>query len=284
MFHRADLKHEVRNTIRGQWLPIFGVTLVVSLVIALPLLLIYGMSIVPAIMDYGVEGLDMWAETVNPFMMMGMSGIVWVYVILISPLGTSLSGYHLKIARKEPATIGDAFSGFRHMGPFICTTLWTMLWSMIWMMPFSVLYGVGIALFVFGTVEGVSALVAIGVVLLILSLAAYVYAITRVFLYTMSTYVIWDDPSAGARNALNESKRLMKGHRWEYFVLCLSFILWDLLSMVTCSIAELYVLPYKSVTYAAYYDYLRNRRARKRERNGENGVPQAVETWDGSGM
>ncbi len=251
MFDRAGLKREVRNIIQGQWFRIFLVGFLVSLIITLPMMLIYGMSVAPALIAYGPNGMEAWAESANPFVMLGMSGIIFVYAILISPLSTSLCGYYVKIARRQPATLGDALSGFQHMGPFIATMLWTVLWAMIWLLPFIVLYSVGLGLLTTGYPT------IIGVVLLIASLAAYVYALIRVMLYSMAPYAIWENPEIGASGALNESKRLMMGHRWEYFVLSLSFILWDLLASITCGIAYIYVMPYESVTYAAYYDYLR---------------------------
>ena len=55
------------------------------------------------------------------------------------------------------------------------------------------------------------------------------------------------------RECVNESKRLMSGKIWEYFVLELSFILWLLLVSVTCGIAILYVGPYMQITMAGYY-------------------------------
>ena len=46
----------------------------------------------------------------------------------------------------------------------------------------------------------------------------------------------------------------MSGHLWGILRLCgLSFILWYLLTGVTCGIANLYVTPYTEITNAGYY-------------------------------
>jgi len=46
---------------------------------------------------------------------------------------------------------------------------------------------------------------------------------------------------------------MMKGHKWEYFVLVFSFIGWELLTIITLYIGQLWLNPYKKATYANYY-------------------------------
>ena len=49
----------------------------------------------------------------------------------------------------------------------------------------------------------------------------------------------------------------MKGQKWRTFVLDLSFLGWDILSLFTARILEmLYVGPYKNMTEAALYERL----------------------------
>ena len=48
----------------------------------------------------------------------------------------------------------------------------------------------------------------------------------------------------------------MKGHKFELFILQLSFLGWDLLSVLTLGILQLYVAPYKFATLAIYYEQL----------------------------
>ena len=50
----------------------------------------------------------------------------------------------------------------------------------------------------------------------------------------------------------------MNGHKMEYFILGLSFILWDLLIAVTCGLAGFYALPYYKVTMSEYYYTLKS--------------------------
>ena len=62
-------------------------------------------------------------------------------------------------------------------------------------------------------------------------------------------------PEMGIMECIRESKRLMRGHKAELFVLDLSFIGWALLSIIP--FVSVYTLPYTESTYALYYDQLR---------------------------
>lgn len=70
----------------------------------------------------------------------------------------------------------------------------------------------------------------------------------------MVPYILTEHPELGAMDALKESARIMKGHKWNAFVLDLSFIGWDILVALTCGILGIfYVHPYKDATNAELY-------------------------------
>ena len=50
--------------------------------------------------------------------------------------------------------------------------------------------------------------------------------------------------------------KLMRGHKWQFFVLCLSFIGWILLCILTFGIGFLWLGPYFQTTMAAFYEDL----------------------------
>ncbi|MCT4573888.1 DUF975 family protein, partial [Bacillus thuringiensis] len=49
-------------------------------------------------------------------------------------------------------------------------------------------------------------------------------------------------------------RRMMDGHKMEYFILCLSFIGWFILSCITLGIGFLWLIPYFYTTSAAFYE------------------------------
>ena len=48
----------------------------------------------------------------------------------------------------------------------------------------------------------------------------------------------------------------MHGHKWQLFVLHLSFLGWELLSILTAGIGQLWLVPYIYGVLANYYDNL----------------------------
>lgn len=73
----------------------------------------------------------------------------------------------------------------------------------------------------------------------------------------MSYFVLAENPQMTAREALNESKKIMSGHKMELFVLYLSFILWMLLGAVTLGIAYIYIAPYMYATITNFYQEIK---------------------------
>lgn len=90
------------------------------------------------------------------------------------------------------------------------------------------------------------------------SILLVVPGIIKALSYSMSFYILAENPDMDAMEALEESKRIMEGHKWEFFVLLLSFILWDILGCITCGLAYIYVAPYKNATIADYYNKIKN--------------------------
>lgn len=82
-------------------------------------------------------------------------------------------------------------------------------------------------------------------------------------------YYIIADGEEDPVEALKGSYNMMNGYKWDYFVFCLSFIGWILLSVITLGIALIWVYPYLSVAFAMYYDELKKLRA------GEDKVVEA---------
>lgn len=82
-------------------------------------------------------------------------------------------------------------------------------------------------------------------------------------IYAYSTYFAYelmsDNPNLKPTEALRLSRKMIRGHRTELFVLDLSFIPWILLVIITLGIASIYVDPYMLTTKALYYQNFRAR-------------------------
>ena len=76
--------------------------------------------------------------------------------------------------------------------------------------------------------------------------------------YRQAIYILVDDPSKSPMQCIRESKAMMKGHKWELFVLNLSFIGWLLLASlpVLGYAVRVWSVPYIAMTNALYYERL----------------------------
>ena len=85
--------------------------------------------------------------------------------------------------------------------------------------------------------------------ILLWALLLFIPGVYKKYQYRMVSYIM-----AEYRRALQLSKDMMNGHKWNAFVLDLSFILWHFLGTITCGIVEIfYVQPYQQLTNAALY-------------------------------
>lgn len=77
--------------------------------------------------------------------------------------------------------------------------------------------------------------------------------IIKTYEYAMVPYILADNPALDYSSALKQSKSMMLGHKFELFVLELSFIGWRFLGMMLCCIGIIFVLPYQNATFAEFY-------------------------------
>ncbi len=96
--------------------------------------------------------------------------------------------------------------------------------------------------------------------------------IIAAYRYRQGLYLLLDHPEMGIMDCIRTSKNLMIGHKWELFVMDLSFLLWNLAVAVLSSalgslmpllFVELLVLPlsafvtiYTGISYFLYYEAL----------------------------
>ncbi len=151
--------------------------------------------------------------------------VMSLLIIIIQPiLNFALVKIYLKVSRGQSFSLKSFFKGIIDSNPIdkvvwlsILRSVFTFLWCLLLIIP--------------GIIKGYS--------------------------YSMAFYILADNPSMKAKKALKESERLMEGHKWQLFILDLSFIWWFLLVIVTFNIASIYVDPYYKATHANFYNHLK---------------------------
>ena len=79
--------------------------------------------------------------------------------------------------------------------------------------------------------------------------------IIKAYSYRMVPYILKEHPELSGTQAITLSRKMMNGHKWDTFVLDLSFLGWILLSVLTVGILTVfYVGPYINATDAELYE------------------------------
>ncbi len=71
--------------------------------------------------------------------------------------------------------------------------------------------------------------------------------------FAMVPYILAENPEIKPMDALRYSWGVMKGNRWRLFCLQFSFIGWSFLAAFTLGIGALWLTPYMTVSYTAFY-------------------------------
>lgn len=165
-------------------------------------------------------------------------GIGAVAGILVSgPLMVGYSIFALSIIRCQETKIEYLFYGFKNfVNTFVLALLnniFIFLWSLLFIIP--------------GIIKALS--------------------------YSMSYYIIADNPDMTPTEARKTSIELMNGNKGRLFCLYFSFIGWILLSALTFGILLFWVMPYMQSAEAAFYESIRP----KNEPVGEETYTEAQE-------
>lgn len=141
--------------------------------------------------------------------------------VLIPPFEIGLLRVYLNLTGGTLPRAEDAFAGFDDMWGaikvYFLTHFFTFLWTLLLIIP--------------GIVKGIS--------------------------YSFAPYILAENKGKSALECIRESKALTRGHKWELFVLYLSFLGWIVLGALTLGIAYIWIIPYMEATLVNAYNKLK---------------------------
>lgn len=147
-----------------------------------------------------------------------------VHFILGGVIQLGYAKFLLKQHDQQEPQANDLFSYIDHFGAGFCQLLlrniYTALWSLLFVIP--------------------------GIV------ASYRYA--------MTPYILAENPELTASEAINISKEMMYGHKWELFCLDMSFFGWHLLCGLTGNLGYIALNPYTNAARTVFYRQLQANR------------------------
>ncbi len=95
------------------------------------------------------------------------------------------------------------------------------------------------------------------VIIFLFSLLLVIPGIIMAYKYRFTTFILLDDQELSPKEVLKKSGALTDGHKFELFLLDLSFIGWYILSAFTLGILLIWVMPYLQISLCAMYHKLR---------------------------
>lgn len=75
--------------------------------------------------------------------------------------------------------------------------------------------------------------------------------------YSQMFFVLAENPKIGVCKALRISRIMTDGFKSDLFAMGLSFIGWELLSAITFHIADMYIIPYRTLSFYNAYIYMK---------------------------
>lgn len=86
------------------------------------------------------------------------------------------------------------------------------------------------------------------------SLLLFIPGIVKSFSYAMTPFILEENPDLSANEAIDHSRAMMRGHKFDLFWLYLSFIGWAFLTVFTLGVGLLWLIPYMQASLAAFYE------------------------------
>lgn len=91
----------------------------------------------------------------------------------------------------------------------------------------------------------------------VLYLAGYAVSFIIDLMLVMCFFIYLDDPEMNVCGIIKDSISMMRGNKFRYFYMLLSFLGYWLLVILSLGIAALWVVPYQTMTSVAFYNDLR---------------------------
>lgn len=152
------------------------------------------------------------------------SSITWgvAAFVIAGPMGYGLISVFLRVARKEDehAEIRNLWDGFKgNFGTSLVVELLQVIYTFLW------------------------------------SLLLIIPGIIKSYAYAASMYLLHEKGLEG-NEAINESRKLMKGRKWKLFCLDLSFIGWYIVGFLCLGVGTLWVSTYHTMAKTLFFEDL----------------------------
>ncbi|WP_100487999.1 DUF975 family protein [Sporolactobacillus pectinivorans] len=210
----SEIKKKARDSLENNWA-------ISSLLVFIAFFVISGFQDLYEIFISG--GLSIWIYNWEHNIDLPPSVLLTeiIYSIIVSPISITFYWFFLGLARSENPQIGEVFTVYTNIRKVL---------KLIWV---SFVLGFFVAMW---------------------TLLFIVPGIIKSIAYAQTYFILKDHPEYSATEAIAESRKMMRGYKWKFFVMELSFIGWAILSVFTLFIGMLWLAPYFFATLAVFYN------------------------------
>ena len=221
MFERKKYKSFAKKQLAGRW----GIPILISLVI----FIISVVFSIPDVLKLSRSGYfaaiinnDLIAAAEAIDAASSSSFITSIVTMIVSAiLEVAAICVYLKMSRSpEPVSFSDFIDGFNNWARATLGILWQFIWLFLWTLLF------------------------------------IIPGIIKAIAYSQMFYIVAEYKEVSITRALRISIEITKGHKWDLFVMYLSFLGWAILSVFTLGILNLWLTPYMNMTYVNAYHAL----------------------------
>jgi uncharacterized membrane protein len=153
----------------------------------------------------------------------GLGGLITL--VIGGPLTMGITFIFLKVYNREAFELGQLFDGFKDFSRTFTAYLLIAIYVFLWMLLL--------------IVPGIIA--ALG--------------------YSMTFFIMAEDPNIAASDAMRRSKEMMFGHKTELFMLGLSFLGWAILASIPFGIGWLWLESYIYASFTIFYKRIKGETA-----------------------
>lgn len=246
---RRKFKWDARQSIRAKFWPTMGVSL----------LLMIPTGLISIIYQYQIPSSEeltyLPLSVMMPKILLALGLFLLAVLFICVPLEFGAKRYFVARARNQEVPVGMVFSCFGD-GKSYVTSLKLAIAIFVRSLGWIALEIAGcVVLVIAGVFAEINSLLLAITAIAICALSLWINV--KIRRYDGAYIRLIDDPEMSAWQAVKECARTFYNHNWELFVFDLSFIGWELLTLITLGIAGIYLSAYSEMAFVNYFDALR---------------------------
>ncbi len=210
----SELRRQGRESLSGKWAFAIGIMLLFAVLVFIGYAVVALPNVLISMLSENPQSGGIITIQVIISIALGV-----IYTSVVTGLALGILKIYLQLSRNEYTNVGELFAYIRkellvkNFLLYLLLSIYRFLWTLLLIIP----------------------------------------GIIKTFSYSMTFFILIDNPELSVNEAITRSRKMMDGHKFELFVLGLTFIGWYLLSAITFGIGFIWLIPYVQSTATHFY-------------------------------